>query len=111
MPGREKLAEFVAWYGKHISGDEKGQAQIFLNRFFQGWAVLLFGRGTAEFRVRKADEDGGGASFADYVWKPVVLIEMTKRRQPPASLLPGVRLLDGRANRPAQFSTGKQPEH
>ena len=30
-------------------------------------------------RIRKASEDGGGTSFADYVWKPVVLIEMKKR--------------------------------
>src|SRR5690606_24165037 len=28
---------------------------------------------------RKAREDGGGTAFADYVWKPVVLIEMKKR--------------------------------
>jgi hypothetical protein len=27
----------------------------------------------------QADEDGGGTAFADYVWKPVVLIEMKKR--------------------------------
>ncbi len=30
MPSPEKLAEFVAWCQKHITGDEKGQAQIFL---------------------------------------------------------------------------------
>lgn len=30
-------------------------------------------------RTRKAKEDGGGTSFADYVWRPVVLIEMKKR--------------------------------
>ena len=75
------LADFVKWAGDHISGDEKGQAQIFLDRLF-----IAFGQkgsldvgGTAEMRIRKADEDGGGTSFADYVWKPVVLIEMKKR--------------------------------
>ena len=26
-----------------------------------------------------AAEDGGGTGFADYVWKPVVLVEMKKR--------------------------------
>ncbi len=31
------------------------------------------------FEIREADEDGGGTAFADYVWKPVVLIEMKKR--------------------------------
>jgi len=35
MPGREKLAEFTAWCAKHITGDEKDQAQIFSDRFFQ----------------------------------------------------------------------------
>ena len=81
MPSREKLAEFTAWCAKHITGDEKGQAQIFLDRLFQafGQAGSLDVGGTAEFRVRKADEDGGGVSFADFVWKPVVLVEMKKR--------------------------------
>jgi hypothetical protein len=35
MPSRDKLSEFVAWCGKNITGDEKGQAQIFLDRLFQ----------------------------------------------------------------------------
>ena len=81
MPNRDKLAEFVAWCEKHITGDEKGQAQIFLDRLFQafGQPGCLDVGGVTEFRVRKADEDGGGVSFADYVWKPVVLFEMKKR--------------------------------
>lgn len=36
MPSKDKFAEFTAWCGKNISGDEKAQAQIFLNRLFQG---------------------------------------------------------------------------
>ncbi len=81
MPSREKLSEFTAWCHKHITGDEKGQAQIFLDRLFQafGQPGSLDVGGQPEFRVRKADEDGGGVSFADYVWKPVVLVEMKKR--------------------------------
>ena len=35
--------------------------------------------GQPEFRIRKGKEAGGGVAFADYVWKPVVLIEMKKR--------------------------------
>ncbi len=35
--------------------------------------------GQTEFRLREASEGGGGTAFADYVWKPVVLIEMKKR--------------------------------
>ncbi len=81
MPSKDKLAEFVAWCAKHITGDEKGQAQIFLDRLFQafGQPGCLDVGGATEFRIRKADEDGGGTAFADYVWKPVVLIEMKKR--------------------------------
>jgi hypothetical protein len=81
MPSRDKLAEFSAWCAKHISGDEKGQAQIFLDRLFQafGQSGCLDIGGHTEFRIRKADEDGAGTAFADYVWKPVVLIEMKKR--------------------------------
>jgi SAM-dependent methyltransferase len=81
MPSKEKLSAFVSWVAAHISGDEKGQAQIFLDRLFQACdqpGCLDIG-GVTEFRVRKAEEDGGGVSFADYVWKPVVLIEMKKR--------------------------------
>jgi len=81
MPSPEKLAEFVAWCQMHITGDEKGQAQIFLDRLFQsfGQSGCLDVGGSTEFRIRKSDEDGGGTAFADYVWKPVVLIEMKKR--------------------------------
>jgi hypothetical protein len=71
--------------------DEKGQAQIFLDRLF-----IAFGHpgsldvgGEPEFRIRKATEDGGGTSFADYVWKPVVLIEMKKRGRSPSSAKSG----------------------
>jgi hypothetical protein len=75
------LQDFVTWSAAHITGDEKGQAQIFLDHLFRafGQKGSLDVGGTAEMRIRKASEDGGGTSFADYVWKPVVLIEMKKR--------------------------------
>ncbi len=76
MPDGTKLAEFVAWCRKNITGDEKGQAQIFLDRLFQafGQSGSLDVGGKPEFRIRKADEDGGGTSFADYAWKSVTPI-------------------------------------
>ena len=37
MSREQKLAEFVAWTDKNITGDEKGQAQIFLDRLFQAF--------------------------------------------------------------------------
>jgi len=78
---RERLQRFAEWVAQHVTGDEKGQAQIFLDRLFQGFGqqgVLEVG-GEPEFRVRKSKEDGGGTSFADLVWKPWVLIEMKRR--------------------------------
>ena len=56
MSREEKLAEFVGWAQHHITGDEKGQAQIFLDRLFQAFGhpgVLEVG-GQPEFRLRKA---------------------------------------------------------
>ena len=81
VPNTDKLAEFAAWCAKHITGDEKGEAQLFLDRLFQafGHAGLKEAGATLEFRVTKAAEAGGGTAFADLVWKPVVLIEMKKR--------------------------------
>jgi hypothetical protein len=62
---KSRLQEFVDWAAAHITGDEKGQAQIFLDRLFQafGQKGLLEVGGTAEFRIRKAKEDGGGTAF------------------------------------------------
>jgi hypothetical protein len=81
VPHPQKLADFVAWCRKCITGDEKGQAQIFLDHLFQalGHPGVLDVGGQTEFRIRKPSEDGGGTAFADLVWKPVVLVEMKKR--------------------------------
>ena len=78
---RPSLTDFVSWAQAHITGDEKGQAHIFLDQLFQafGQPGCLDVGGTPEFRIRQAAEDGGGMAFADYVWKPVVLIEMKRR--------------------------------
>jgi hypothetical protein len=81
MSREEKLAEFAGWVQQYVTGDEKGQAQIFLDRLFQAFGhpgVLDVG-GQPEFRIRQPSEDGGGTAFADLVWKPVVLFEMKKR--------------------------------
>jgi len=78
---KERLQKFVDWVSQHVRGDEKGEAQIFLDRLFQGFGQpgCLDVGGETEFRVHKSGEDGGGISFADYVWKPIVLIEMKRR--------------------------------
>jgi hypothetical protein len=78
---KERLEQFTAWVSRNVKGDEKGEAHIFLDHLFQafGQSGCLEVGGTPEFRIRKAKEDGGGIAFADYVWKPIVLIEMKKR--------------------------------
>jgi SAM-dependent methyltransferase len=71
---------FIEYCNKHIKGDEKGEAQIFLDHFFTalGYADGLKGAGAnCEYRVRDAKKKT--TSFADLVWKPRVLIEMKKR--------------------------------
>ena len=77
----QALEDFAGWTRQNITGDEKGEAQIFLDHLFRafGQKGSLDVGGTPELRIRKAREDGGGVAFADYVWKPVVLIEMKKR--------------------------------
>ena len=76
------LTEFVAWTKQHVTGDEKGEAQTFIDHL-----IRAFGQpgarevgGLFEHRVKRVGESGKTTTtFADYVWKPVVLIEMKKR--------------------------------
>lgn len=76
---KQRVVDFAAWCGQHITGDEKGQAQIFLDRLFQAYGQKgVFEAGAVlEMRVKKTDQ--GGTAFADLVWKPYVLVEMKKR--------------------------------
>lgn len=80
MPRDAKLAGFVEWCTVHLKGDEKGEAQIFLDHLFQalGWAGGLKAAG-ATLEMRVAKNDAAGTAFADLVWKPIVLVEMKKR--------------------------------
>lgn len=75
----DRLKQFVR-YWESLSGDEKGEAQVFCDRLFQafGHAGYKEAGATLEWRVK-----GNGAKkrtgFADLVWKPRLLIEMKKR--------------------------------
>lgn len=76
----DSLTQFVAYCKQYIKGDEKGEAQTFLDRFFTalGYPEGHKGAGaTCEFRIK--NEKKRSTSFADLVWKPIVLIEMKKR--------------------------------
>jgi SAM-dependent methyltransferase len=75
----DRFRQFVK-YWESLSGDEKGEAQVFCDRLFQafGHAGYKEAGATLEWRV-KGKGDGRGTGFADLVWKPRVLIEMKKR--------------------------------
>jgi hypothetical protein len=84
------LEKFVE-YTKHLRGDEKGEAQVFLEHLFQafGHASLAESGAVLEERVRSSGAKGKskGVKFADLVWKPRVLIEMKKRGDPGEEIL------------------------
>lgn len=75
----QRLNEFTEWVAKHIKGDEKGEAQIFLDRLFIAFGRRGVKEAGAELEMRIKTSDEGGTAFADLVWKPIVLIEMKKR--------------------------------
>lgn len=74
---RQRLTEFAQWRTAHLTGDEKGQSQVFLDRLFRalGWRGVFEAGATLEYRVKNTS---GGTSFADLLWKPRVLIEMKR---------------------------------
>ena len=79
MSRYDALSTFVTWYREHITGDEKGEAQIFLDRLFQAFGLGGIKEAGATLEMRVAKRDTSGTSFADLVWKPVVLLEMKRR--------------------------------
>lgn len=74
---QQQLQAFVD-YAKTLDGDEKGEAQVFLDRLFRAFSRGGYKEAGARLEERVTN-DRGGTSFADLVWKPVVLIEMKKR--------------------------------
>ncbi len=90
---KSSLAEFAA-FARTLHGDEKSEAQGFLERFFRalGHAGVMEAGATFEFRVAKkpgsaqlellkgeAARTGAGKKFADLLWPERVLIEMKSR--------------------------------
>ena len=75
---RAALTSFAEWRIQHLTGDEKGDAQVFCDRLFQalGHDGVLEAGAVLEARIKK--EDNKGTAFADLMWKPRVLIEMKK---------------------------------
>jgi type II restriction/modification system DNA methylase subunit YeeA len=76
LPGR--LDDFVRYRQEFLAGDEKGEAQVFLDRFFRAFGHDGVREAGATLEQRVARRDNRGTAFADLVWKPRVLIEMKK---------------------------------
>jgi SAM-dependent methyltransferase len=76
----ENLSKFVQFCQQNITGQERKEAQTFLDRFFRafGHEGALEAGATYEEAIKKSSKTGK-TGFADLVWKPRVLIEMKKR--------------------------------
>ena len=75
---RQRLRGFVRYREDHLTGDEKGEAAIFLENLFKalGHEGIRQAGATLERRIKQ--RDNGGTAYADLEWKPRVLIEMKK---------------------------------
>ena len=75
---RARLEGFVRYRHQHLTGDEKGEAAIFLENLFRalGHEGVRQVGATLEQRIKK--RDNGGTAYADLEWKPRVLVEMKK---------------------------------
>ena len=73
---KEPIEQFVK-YANSLDGDEKGEAQVFCDRFFQAFGHDGYKEAgaTLEFRVKSKKT----TNFADLLWGNRVLIEMKKR--------------------------------
>lgn len=81
MNRQQPLQQFVDWWRVYCTGDEKGQAQIFLDRLFQafGHMGVQEAGGILEDRLKIKTDDRNTRRFADLVLPGRVLIEMKKR--------------------------------
>lgn len=76
---RPNLSAFVAWRQLHLRGDEKGEAQTFLDRLFKafGHEGAIEAGAVYEDRIKRTI-DYLGIGYADLMWRPRVLVEMKK---------------------------------
>ena len=80
----DDLKAFIE-YVEILSGDEKGEAQVFCDRLFRAFGHRGYKEAgaTLEFRIKKRSTKG--TSFADLMWKPRLLLEMKRRPPKPFS--------------------------
>ena len=73
----QSLDKFINYRLQYISGKERQDAQIFLDRFFQAFGHEGVKEAGADYEIKvKKGSKKGNIGFADLVWKPRVLIEM-----------------------------------
>ena len=76
-----RLQTFVDWRRNHLDGDEKGEAQLFLERLFLAFGHAGLKEAGATLEKRVAKRSAAGTAFADLVWRPRLLLEMKKAGQ------------------------------
>ena len=80
---KQEIEEFVSYVKENLTGDEKGQAQLFCDRLFRafGHKGILEADGNLEVRVKEAKSEK--IKFIDCLWSPAgkdgVLIEMKRK--------------------------------
>lgn len=75
---RQSLEDFVRYRKEHLTGDEKGEAQVFLENLFRAFGHEGVKQAGAMLERRIKKRDNAGTAYADLEWKPRVLIEMKK---------------------------------
>ena len=76
---KSNLVEFSKWKEAYCKGYEKGEAQIFLDRFFKAYGYEGTKEAGANFeQLVKKGSQKGGSGFIDCIFKDIVLIEMKK---------------------------------
>lgn len=75
---KDTLTRFVT-FANGRNGDEKGEAQVFLDRLFQAFGQPGSIEAGAVYEERLKRPNRRGVSFADLVWKDILLVEMKRR--------------------------------
>jgi SAM-dependent methyltransferase len=75
----QRLSAFVSFVRDHLRGDEKGEAQVFLDRLFQAFGQRGAIEAGAVYEDRLKRPNRRGVNFADLVWGETLLVEMKKR--------------------------------
>jgi N-6 DNA Methylase len=76
------MAELVRYRKEFLTGDEKGEAQVFCDRLFRAFGHDGVREAGAILEMRLKKHDTRGTSFADLVWPSRCIIEMKKAGTP-----------------------------